>query len=201
MYGDNDEVIGLERISDFFMKVFINPGHAPGIDSGAVNQNTGLQEADVALSVGLMVQKYLNDAGLETEILQSDNLAGESPEYPCVTAAANASGADLFISIHCNAANTMARGTEVEVYDNTGGPAVELAECMMDQIISSIGTVKRYINSRSGLAVLRCTSMPAILVEMAFIDNDGDCQLLTDRQDDFARAIARAVTDYQQAQS
>ena len=64
------------------MKVFINPGHAPGIDSGAVNQNTGLQEADVALSVGLMVRKYLNYAGLETEILQSDNLAGESPEYP-----------------------------------------------------------------------------------------------------------------------
>lgn len=179
------------------MKVFLNPGHAPGIDNGAVNAATGLQEADVALSVGLLVQKYLNAAGVETELLQSDNLAGESPDYPCVTATANASGADLFVSIHCNAANTTARGTEVEVYDNTGGASVELAECMMDQIIGSLGTVRRYINSRSGLAVLRCTSMPAVLVEMAFIDNDKDCQLLTDRQDDFARAIARAITDYE----
>ena len=34
------------------MKVFINPGHMPGVDSGAVNPNSGLKECDVALAVG-----------------------------------------------------------------------------------------------------------------------------------------------------
>jgi N-acetylmuramoyl-L-alanine amidase len=38
--------------------------------------------------------------------------------------------------------------------------------------------------------------MPAVLVELAFISNEGDEELLRDRQDDFARAIARGVTDY-----
>ncbi len=38
--------------------------------------------------------------------------------------------------------------------------------------------------------------MPAVLVEMAFIDNTSDAILLRDQQDEFARAIARGVTDY-----
>ena len=38
--------------------------------------------------------------------------------------------------------------------------------------------------------------MPAVLVELAFIDNEDDATLLGERQDDFARAIARGVTDY-----
>jgi len=39
--------------------------------------------------------------------------------------------------------------------------------------------------------------MPAILVETAFIDNEEDAELLRNRQDAFARAIARGVTDYE----
>ncbi len=35
-------------------------------------------------------------------------------------------------------------------------------------------------------------------MELAFISNVDDVMLLTDNQDDFARAIARGVTDYQQ---
>lgn len=185
------------------MKVFINPGHAlnGNPDPGACNDETGLRECDVAMNVGQLVKKYLEQAGCPTELLQSDNLVGESPEYPCIVDTANSSGIDMFISIHCNAANGEAHGTEVEVYDNTGGPAVDIAKCVMDQICSSIGTTRRYINSRSGLAVLRATTMPAILIEMAFIDNAEDEKLLADKQDDFARAIARAVTDYQREQS
>ena len=38
--------------------------------------------------------------------------------------------------------------------------------------------------------------MPAVLVECAFIDNPHDAKLLVDKEDDFARAIARGVTDY-----
>jgi N-acetylmuramoyl-L-alanine amidase len=39
--------------------------------------------------------------------------------------------------------------------------------------------------------------MPEILVETAFIDNEEDVQLLINNKDDFARAIARGVTDYE----
>lgn len=184
------------------MKVFINPGHDKDYDSGAVNPNTGVRECDVAAEVGALVCDYLEAAGCECRILQSDNLAGDST-YPdrqgeSVCGDANDWEADVFVSIHCNAANTQARGTEVECYnadsDNNGA---KLAQCIQSQIVDALGTVDRGIKSRPGLLVLRMTDMPAVLVEMAFIDNDEDALLLTRRADDFARAIARGVTDYE----
>ena len=90
------------------MKVFLNPGHAPGghPDPGAVNSESGLRECDVALAVGQSAESYLNAAGVATELLQSDSL-----EEICE--ASNASDADIFVSIHCNAAEAEeANGTE-----------------------------------------------------------------------------------------
>ena len=47
------------------------------------------------------------------------------------------------------------------------------------------------------LMVLKYTDMPAVLVETAFIDNEHDADLLIDKEDDFARAIACGITDYE----
>lgn len=186
------------------MKVFINPGHDTTYDSGAVSPNTGLRECDVAAEVGTRVAAYLEAAGCECWIMQSDNLAptpaGRS-EYTdrqglTVTETANEWDADIFVSIHCNAANTAAQGTEVECFG--GGAGEQLAQCIQSQIVDSIGTVDRGVKYMPQLLVLKYTDMPAVLVEMAFIDNDTDEPLLRERQDDFARAIARSVTDYEQ---
>lgn len=186
------------------MKVFINPGHDQKYDSGAVNPNTGLRECDVAAEVGALVVDYLEAAGCECQIMQSDNLAptpaGRS-EYAdrqgsTVTETANDWGADIFVSIHCNAANTTAQGTEVECYGS--GTGEQLAQCIQSQIVDSIGTTDRGVKYMPQLLVLKYTDMPAVLVEMAFIDNDDDAELLAGKQDEFARAIARGVTDYEQ---
>lgn len=56
------------------MKIFINPGHMPGVDSGAVNPVSGLRECDVAKKVGELVEYYLQSAGCSTMLLQSNNL-------------------------------------------------------------------------------------------------------------------------------
>ena len=186
------------------MKVFINPGHDQKYDSGAVNPNTGLREADVAAEAGALVVDYLEAAGCECQIMQSDNLAptraGRSSyddrQGPTVTETANNWGADIFVSIHCNSANTAAQGTEVECFG--GGAGEQLAQCIQSQIVDALGTTDRGIKSRPGLLVLRQTDMPAVLVEMAFIDNDEDAALLAGKADEFARAIARGVTDYEQ---
>ena len=177
------------------MKVFINPGHALGGDPDPGACGNGMRECDIAMTVGALAGKYLTAAGCEVDLLQSDNLMGESPGYPCVVSTANASGADVFVSIHCNAGG--GHGTEVEVYDNSGGQSAQLAECILSQITDSVGTTRRGVNSRSGLAVLRGTTMPAVLVELAFIDTAADANLLANCQDDFARSIARGITDYE----
>ena len=84
------------------MLVFLNPGHAPNgnPDPGACSPTTGLRESDVAADVAAKVSYYLNQVGIETTIVQDDSLA-----VICDTA--NSMNADLFVSIHCNSADTI----------------------------------------------------------------------------------------------
>ena len=178
------------------MKVFLNPGHAPNgnPDPGAVNSTTGLRESDVAINVGQLVVKYLNAAGVATELLQSDSLSDICYE-------ANNSGADVFVSIHCNAADAAAaNGTETwACYGSHRGEI--LADCIQQQIIDAMGTTNRGVKIATpgvnGLYVLTNTDVPAVLVELAFITNNSDERLLASEQDEFSRAIARGITDYQ----
>lgn len=176
-------------------KVFINPGHDRTYDSGAVSPRTGLREADVADEVGNLVSYYLEAAGCATIVIQSDNLNGERPDLPSVCETANDWPADLFISIHCNAFNEIANGTET-LYHPYSVSGSKLADCIQKQLVKSMDVVDRGTKSRSNLCVLNATDMPAVLVEMAFIDNEHDEYLLSNFQHDFARAIARGVTDY-----
>lgn len=177
------------------MKVFLNPGHAPNgnPDPGCCNYALGLQEAIIAKQIADLTAKYLTAAGVEiVGNLQSDSLSD-------ITATANSSGADLFVSIHCNGCNAIAKGTEVCIYPGSDvGRAV--GQCVQDRIVRTLGTVDRGLKERvpgvNGLYVLNNTDMPAILVETAFIDNPEDAVLLRDRADDFARAIACGITDY-----
>lgn len=175
-------------------RVFINPGHALGVDPGAINVEMDVSEAKIVKNIGRKVADYLDAAGCHCRVLQSDNLCGESPEYPNVCESAN-SWADLFISLHCNAASSAARGTETFVF-RRGGEADSLARCIQTQIVDNLGTVDRGVKENPRLIVLKHTATPAVLVELAFISNNDDCQMLIDKQDKFARAIARGVTDY-----
>lgn len=183
------------------MKVFINPGHDKIHDSGATNDILGIRECDITYVIGALVEKYLNNVGIETKNLQSDNLCNDTDydDRPiAVCDLANNWGADLFISIHCNSfANPAANGTEVEVFSfNT--QAHKLATCIQNQIVNSIHTTDRGVKEYPSLKVLKHTVMPAVLVETAFISNMEDAKKLIENKDAIARAIARGVTDYMQ---
>ena len=110
-------------------------------------------------------------------------------------ATANELNADIFISLHCNAFNQQAKGTECLIFAK-GSYAEDLADAIQRQIVNALDTVDRGVKERPDLAVLKHTAMPAVLVEMAFIDNEEDCEKLIHQQDEFAAAIARGVTDY-----
>jgi N-acetylmuramoyl-L-alanine amidase len=171
------------------MKVCINAGHASNgnPDPGAVGQ-TGLRESDVAYNIMGLVAQYLQQAGYNTLQVQDDSLQ-------LICNQSNDFEADLFISIHCNAAaSDQAKGTETFAYLD-GSAGYKLADCIQDQIVNSMETVDRGVKT-NGFYVLRYTDCPAVLVECAFISNTDDELLLANRQDDFARAIARGITDY-----
>lgn len=178
------------------MKVFLNPGHHPGIDPGAVNRSKGVVEANIVRDIAKKVAVYLDYVGIQVESLQSDNLAGENPTFDEVCGEANAFDADLFVSIHCNSAESkLAKGTETLIY-SFGTAAEKAAECIQKQIVESIGTEDRGVKERPNLLVLKYTKMPAVLVETAFISNADDVWFLMYEQDEIARAIARGITDY-----
>lgn len=171
------------------MKISVNAGHYPGIDSGAVGW-TGLQEANVANDIAHKVCGYLAAVGYEVLFIQENEL------YQ-ITDLSNSFGADLFLSIHCNAAeNTDAKGTET-FYINGSTEGQRLAQCVQYQIINSLGTVDRGLKT-ANFYVTRNTNCPAILIETGFISNrEDECMLADEKQrDELAKAISRGITDY-----
>lgn len=56
-----------------------------------------------------------------------------------------------------------------------------------------VGFVNHGVNERPNLAVLRRTNMPAVLVEVGFINTDRDNMLFDSRFDEIAQAIANGI--------
>jgi N-acetylmuramoyl-L-alanine amidase len=178
------------------MKVFVNCGHAPNGNPDPGACGCGLRESDVTATVGHLVEGYLQAAGCDVVTLQSDSLRE-------VCDAANEWGADVFVSIHCNsAASEFARGVETFSYPGSVS-GHDIAGCIQRQIVGAFSKIDDDFPDRglkeANFYVVRNTDMPACLVEMAFISNEEDAALLKYHADDFARAIARGVTDYEQA--
>jgi len=171
------------------MKIAINGGHFPGKDPGAVGAS-GLQEARVVKDIGNWVCGYLKTVGCETLFIQENELQDICDQ-------SNQFSADLFVSIHCNSAgNKEAKGTEVFCLTEVSESG-KMASCIQSQIVSSIGMVDRGVKTER-FYVLRNTDCPAVLVECAFISNSEDEELLANAKgkDDFARAIARGISDH-----
>ena len=188
------------------MKVIIDPGHAGrDVDPGAVNQATGLQEADVALLVSKLVESQLLAAGHEVKLTRTDWAQAETDDLSVRTSLANDWGAELFVSIHCNsAASPSAAG--YEVWTSPGDTQGDvLATCIYKQIAAKFPERAGRADYSDGdpdkesrFYVLVHTDAPACLVEMAFISNDEEATLLSDAawQERYARAITRGVADY-----
>ena len=188
------------------MKVIIDPGHAGrDVDPGAVNQATGLQEADVALFVSKLVESQLLAAGHEVKLTRTDWAQAETDDLSVRTSLANDWGAELFVSIHCNsAASPSAAG--YEVWTSPGDTQGDvLATCIYKQIAAEFPERAGRADYSDGdpdkesrFYVLVHTDAPACLVEMAFISNDEEATLLSDAawQERYARAITRGVADY-----
>ena len=92
-------------------RVVIDPGHG-GHDPGAVGQS-GLQEKDVVLSIGLKLREKLKEElGLDVVMTRATDIFIPLEER---TAIANKVNADLFVSIHVNAANNR-NASGIETY-------------------------------------------------------------------------------------
>ena len=169
--------------------IMLDAGHG-GRDPGAVYN--GRQEKDDTLALALAVGEILESYGFRVIYSRTEDVY-ESPYQKA--AKANASGADIFISIHRNSspeANTYS-GVESLVY-NKSGIKLEMAENINEQL-ETVGFFNLGVKERPGLVVLRRTRMPAVLVEVGFINSDTDNMLFDNNFDDIALAIAEGILD------
>lgn len=172
------------------MKVFLDAGHG-GKDPGAVGN--GMKEKDINLSVALKIGNILKNHGVNVGYSRTTDVFVELQDRAIM---ANNFGADVFVSIHCNAFNNAtAQGVETFSYPGSTNGA-KLAKSIQDSIIASKLYTKDRGTKTANFAVLRLTKMPAALVELAFITNTQDAEILRNRQDDLAVAIAKGILEH-----
>ena len=169
--------------------VVLDAGHG-GENPGAVYN--GRREKDDALALTLAVGRILEANGVDVYYTRENDVF-ETPLQKAQEA--NQTGADYFVSIHRNSSPVPNQYTGIEtlVY-NRYGEAARLAYNINEQL-EQVGFENQGVNERTNLAVLRRTQMPAVLVEVGFINTDADNALLDARFDDVAQAIADGIIE------
>lgn len=153
---------------DMARRVIIDAGHG-GVEPGAVYN--GRQEKDDTLQLAYDLGSALERRGIQVEYTRVSDVYDTPYEKALI---ANASNADIFVSIHRNAMPVpgSASGIQSLVYSDTGVPAL-LAKNINEEL-ALVGWTDLGVVERPGLVVLRETKMPAVLVEVGFIDNEKD---------------------------
>lgn len=176
--------------------VVLDPGHG-GVDPGAVGIGD-IQEADLVLPIAQQVASLLQQQGIQVVMTRNSDVDVELE--PRVQMAEQAR-ANLFVSIHANSVGLdrpEVNGTETYYYSS--GEA--LAQVIQNSVVSMVGTNDRGVR-QARFYVLRKTSMPAVLVETAYVSGSEDAPRLADPnfRSQMATAIARGILQYIQQQS
>lgn len=161
--------------------IVVDPGHG-GTDPGAVGTHNGssIYEKDLNLAIAIAVRDELQYHPGYTVLMTrtTDKTVSLSARYLL----ANNNDATCFVSVHCNSvADTSKKGTTC-VYPNNHDISMsrEIALLIHDRILrytSLINYRDPYQDDRD-LAVLRSTTMPAVITETGFLSNANDLAYL-----------------------
>lgn len=153
--------------------IFVDPGHG-GRDPGSVGRD-GLREADVNLDVCLQTERLLNLAGAAPTLSRTSD---RTISLKARVALAETRRAALFACVHTNSFNDPSpHGIETYYYETWGGH--KLAAAVQAQLVGELGLTDRGIKE-AGFYVLRHTTVPACLAEVAFVSNPDEERLLAD---------------------
>ncbi len=181
------------------IKIYIDQGHNP-VNPNAGAEGNGYREQDITYDIGVRLAALLRADGFETRLSRNtpDTILGTSNASSLRTRVsdANSWGADYFISLHTNASViTTATGSEAYVF-RLGTQADFLAQNILEQLNFATGLSNRGVFARPSLYVVRRTAMPALLLEMGFITNPADADLMANNPTLFARGIANGFLAY-----
>jgi N-acetylmuramoyl-L-alanine amidase len=166
-------------------KYGIDFGHGCGVDGGAVGI---MKEEDLINEVGKLLIIRLKKLGHEVVECRPNKASNLRNSLQQRCDRANDANINFYVSLHANAFNGKAHGTEVFAMS----PRAEKIAKDICREISLLGFFNRGVKSGSHLYVIRNTDMPAVLVEMCFIDSQRDVALFD--AESMADAICLGLT-------
>lgn len=190
------ELANIEKI-----KIYIDQGHNPTSYHNTGASGNGLYEQDVTYIIGILLAEMLEADGrfevclsrpTEDTVLGTDN---DSSLYARVQGAKDF-GADYFISLHVNSySNSSVDGIEVYAVEQ-GSESYTFGSYLLEGLVESTKLRDRGMKTSSDIWVLKKATMPAVLLEMGFISNKGDAELLAESPLLFARGIYNGIISY-----
>ncbi|WP_035350218.1 N-acetylmuramoyl-L-alanine amidase [Fictibacillus gelatini] len=170
-------------------KLVIDPGHG-GKDPGSGYKE--IQEQDINLAISLKVKKELEtNYNVEIYMTRKDEKTVSLDER---TNMANKIKADYYCSIHQNAGG--GEGFESYIFDgNVSSQTVKMRDVLhasIKKVMDKYGVMNRG-KKRANFHVLRETEMPAVLLEVLFIDSEKDVKLL--KNPTFLNEVSAAIAD------
>ena len=161
--------------------IAIDPGHG-GSDPGSIGP-TGAMEKDITLAICQELQKMLEESGAKVVMTRTKDVDVARPdatakeELQARINVAEKAKADIFISVHMDAfVNREAKGTSTYIYPKTNGDE-RLGRFIKDGVVNQLATVDRNMRT-CNFYVVKFSSMPATLLEVAFISNPEEEKLL-----------------------
>ena len=168
-------------------RIILDAGHG-GRDNGASYGERIEKEDNLAMT--LEVGQLLEDMGFDVVYTRKEDIY-QAPFRKATIA--NELGGDLFVSIHRNSSENVNQyqGVETLVYSEGGFP--EEVAWNINNELEKVGYINLGIEERPRLIVLNSTQMPAVLVEVGFINSETDNQLFIEKFEETANAIAKGI--------
>ena len=196
--------------------IVLDPGHG-GTEEGTKNESLRLVEKTLNLDVCERLKTRLEALGYRVALTRYDDRIVALEERPEL---AKSVGADLFVSVHFNAAiNKDARGLETYMLTPAGQPSTssviagedaipypgngfdllnfELAFRIQKAMVSALQRDDRGVR-KGRFAVLRSLECPGVLVECGFLSNVEEAQLVGTPvyREKLARTLSDAIDAY-----
>lgn len=172
----------------------IDPGHGgndPGITAG------GLVEADVVLDVARRMERRLAASGVVSVLTRTADV--DVDDHARIDRA-NAVGADLVLSLHCDAHSSATAAGVASFYwgdvrvGARSAVGAQLAQLVQSEVVARTGLVDLRTHACT-IDMVRLTRMPAVQVELGYLTSPHDAQRLADPafRDAAAEALVIAV--------
>ena len=187
-------ILHLKPYKEVYDKIIVlDAGHG-GKDPGAGAENYRIKESDIALKLLLYLKEFLEEnTDIKVFCTRTEDVYATLQERADLALGMEA---DLFVSLHCNAAESTKRsGTEIIFNAQQGVEDAfnsrDFAQICLDNITKALGTKDRGLADRQDLHIVRRATMPVVLVEVAYLSNEKDLAVL--KNDEKLKAAAYGV--------